>query len=68
MKKDRLENIVLTSQIEKKNESNKENLISNLIEGEAVIGVKLMLKLWSRVIRKSSNDLDRTENLESRAG
>lgn len=45
MKKDRLENIVLTSQIEKKNESNKENLISNLIEGEAVIGVKLMLKL-----------------------
>lgn len=44
MKKDRLENIVLTSQIEKMNPT-KKNLISNLIEGEAVIGVKLMLKL-----------------------
>ena len=30
---------------QKKNESNKENLISNLIGGEAVKGVKLMLKL-----------------------
>ena len=59
--KERLENLVLTSQIEKNESSN------NLIGGEAVIGVKVMLKLWSRVIGKNSNDLDRIENLESRA-
>lgn len=39
-KKERWENLVLTSQIEKNESSNKENLISNLIGGEAVIGVK----------------------------
>lgn len=33
-----------------------------------VIGGKVMLKLWPRVIGKNNNDLDRIVNLESRAG
>ena len=69
MKRERLENLVLICQIEKKNESiNKKKFDNNLIGGEAVIGVKVMLKLWSRVIGKNSNDLDGIENIESRAG
>ena len=46
MKRERLENLVLICQIEKKNESiNKKKFDNNLIGGEAVIGVKVMLKL-----------------------
>lgn len=43
-------------------------MINGMIGDEAVIGVKVMLRLCPRVIGKNSNDLDRIVNLESRAG
>lgn len=47
LKKERLENLVVTGQIEKMNLRviKKEKLINDQIEDEAVIRVKLMLKL-----------------------
>lgn len=60
----------MTHQIEEMNLEviNIEKVINHINGDEAVIGVKVMLKLCPRVIGKNSNDLDRTVNLESRAG
>lgn len=43
-------------------------MINDLIGDEVIIGVKVILKWWVRVIGNNSNDFDRIVSLESRIG